>query len=89
MAPKIRKLDSRVKLVADHFGGTFPGDEKSDDFKTFLDLIKEKRLYVKVSGFERLYEGHGTGREGMKAIEPIVKAVVEAGPDQIVYGSDW
>ena len=89
MASLIRNLDPRIKMVADHFGGTFPGEENSPEFKTFIDLIKEKRIHVKVSGFERLYNGHGTGREGMKAIEPIVKAVIEAGPDQIVFGTDW
>ena len=89
MADLVRNMDSRVKMVADHFGGTFPGQETSDEFKTFISLVKEKRLHVKVSGFERLYDGHGTGKEGMKAIEPIVRAVLEAGPDQIVYGSDW
>ncbi|KAJ4370046.1 hypothetical protein N0V83_005810 [Neocucurbitaria cava] len=89
MAPIIRKMDPRIKLVADHFGGTFPGEEKTPEFQTFLELIREKRLFVKVSGFERLYEGHGVGRVGMEAIKPIVAAVVEAGPDQIVYGSDW
>ncbi|KAH8810933.1 hypothetical protein F5884DRAFT_262890 [Xylogone sp. PMI_703] len=87
MAEMIRtELDPRIKLVADHFGGTFPGEENSEDFKTFIDLIKEKRIYVKVSGFERLYHGHASG---MKAIEPIVKAVIEAGPDRIVFGTDW
>lgn len=91
MAPMIRtELDPRIKLVADHFGGTFPGEENSQEFKTFLELIHEKRIYVKVSGFERLYHGHEDGMKavgGMKAIEPIVKAVIEAGPDRIVFGT--
>ncbi|RFU33114.1 hypothetical protein B7463_g3226, partial [Scytalidium lignicola] len=87
MASMIRnELDPRIKLVADHFGGTFPSEENSEDFKTFIDLIKEKRIYVKVSGFERLYHGHASG---MKAIEPIVKAVIVAGPDRIIFGTDW
>jgi predicted TIM-barrel fold metal-dependent hydrolase len=89
MADMIRKMDPRIKMVADHFGGTFPGEENTPEFKTFIELVKEGRLNVKVSGFERLYHGYGTGREGMKAIEPIVKAVLEAGPDQIMFGTDW
>ena len=85
MAPMIRtELDPRIKLVADQFGGTFPGEETGEDFKTFIELIKEKRIYVKVSGFERLYHGHDGG---MKAIEPIVKAVIAAGPDRIMFGT--
>lgn len=89
MADMIRKMDPRIQMVADHFGGTFPGEEKTPEFQTFLELIREKRVHVKVSGFERLYHGHGSGRQGMKAIEPIAKAVIEAGPDQIVFGTDW
>lgn len=82
----IRAMDSRVKMVADHFGGTFPGEEKTADFDTFLELVREKRVWVKVSGFERLYHGHA-GK--MDVIEPIAKRVIEAGPDRIVFGTDW
>lgn len=89
MADLVRNMDPRIRMVADHFGGTFPGDEQKEEFNTFLALIRGKRLYVKISGFERLYHSHGTGREGMKAIEPIVKAILKAGPDQVIYGSDW
>ncbi|KAL1989388.1 hypothetical protein VTN96DRAFT_150 [Rasamsonia emersonii] len=87
MADFIRtKLDPRIQLVADHFGGTFPGEENSADFATFLDLIREKRLWVKISGFERLYHGHP---EGIEALTPIAKAIIAAGPDRIVFGTDW
>lgn len=86
MADMIRTMDPRVKMIADHFGGTFPGEENSPEFATFLDLVREKKVWVKVSGFERLYHGCETG---MEAIEPIVKAVIEAGPDQVIFGTDW
>lgn len=86
MANMIRGLDPRVKMVADHFGSTFPGDEKTPEFQTFLALVREKRLFVKISGFERLYHGHAAG---MDTLETTAKAIVEAGPDQIVFGTDW
>jgi predicted TIM-barrel fold metal-dependent hydrolase len=82
----LRDLDPRIKLVADHFGGTFPGDESSEEFQIFLDLVREGRVSVKLSGFERLYHGK---TDGMDSIKPIAKAIIDAGPDQIVYGSDW
>ncbi|KAH8903836.1 amidohydrolase 2 [Coniochaeta sp. PMI_546] len=81
-----RELDMRVKLVADHCGGTFPGDEKSEDFEKFVQMVREGFLFVKLSGFDRLYPGH---EGGMDAMEPIVKAIVEANPKRILYGSDW
>jgi predicted TIM-barrel fold metal-dependent hydrolase len=79
MAEMIRtELDSRIKLVADHLGGTFPGEESLPEFKTFLELIIEKRVYVKLSGFEPLYYGH---EGGIEVLTPIAKAIIEAGPD--------
>ncbi|KAJ9150976.1 2-pyrone-4,6-dicarboxylate lactonase [Coniochaeta hoffmannii] len=81
-----RELDMRVKLVADHCGGTYPGQEETEDFEKFLQLVREGFLFVKLSGFDRMY----AGREGgMAAMEPIVKAIVEANPKRILYGSDW
>lgn len=79
-----RELDMRVKLVADHCGGTYPGEEKSEHFEKFLQMVREGFLFVKLSGFDRLYPGH---EGGMDAMEPIVKAIVEANPKRILYGS--
>ena len=86
MAEDIRTLNTSTKLIADHFGAAFPGSEQTEDFQTFLDLVREKRVYVKISGFERLYHGHTSG---MDALEPIAKAIFEAGPDQVIFGTDW
>jgi predicted TIM-barrel fold metal-dependent hydrolase len=85
MAEFIRtELDPRIKLTADHLGGTFPGEESLPEFETFLELIREKRIYVKLSGFERLYHGHAGGIE---TVTPIAKAIIAAGPDRIVFGT--
>ena len=85
MAPMIRNdVDPRVKLIADHMGGAFPGDEKLEDFGVFLGLIRDGLLYVKLSGFERLYHGHSSG---MQTLESALKSVVAAGPERILYGS--
>lgn len=87
MADIIRnEIDPRVKMVADHMGGTFPHEADSEDFKVFLDLVREKKVFVKVSGFERLYNGYDNGIE---SVAPIAKAIIKAGPDQIVFGTDW
>ena len=86
MATDLRRLDPRTKIVADHFGATFPGMEQTDEFKIFLELVREKRIYVKISGFERLYHANSNG---MNALEPIAKAIFDVGPDQIIFGTDW
>ena len=61
MADDLRQLDPRTKIIADHFGAAFPGSENTVDFRTFLKLIREKKIYVKISAFERLYHGHAKG----------------------------
>lgn len=77
------ELDPRVKLVADHLGGAFPGDKDPKSFEFFTRLVRDGFLYVKLSG---LYHGQ---ESGMKSLEKIVKAIIVAGPETILYGSDW
>ncbi|KAI0141231.1 hypothetical protein GGR57DRAFT_487613 [Xylariaceae sp. FL1272] len=79
-------VDPRVRIVADHLCGAFPGDEALPEFQTVLDLVKDGLLYVKLSGFERLY--HGT-EASMDGLESITKAIVSANGRRILYGSDW
>ena len=44
MAGLIRnEIDPRIKMIADHMGGTFPGEENTEDFKVFLELVREKK----------------------------------------------
>lgn len=78
------EIDPRVKLVADHFGKAAPGDEELEEFQVFLNLIRDGHVYVKLSGFERLYHGH---ESGIDALEPAAKAIIAAGPERILYGS--
>jgi predicted TIM-barrel fold metal-dependent hydrolase len=78
------EIDPRVKLVADHFGKATPGSEKGQDFQVFLKLIKDGYVYVKLSGFERLYHGYDIG---IDSLGPAAKAIIEAGPERILYGS--
>lgn len=84
MADMLRGLPQGVKLIADHCGGTYPGEEKLEEFEKFIALVRDGLLYVKLSGFDRLYPGH---EGGMDVMEPIVKAIVAAGPDRVIYGS--
>ncbi|KAK3725857.1 hypothetical protein LTR37_000005 [Vermiconidia calcicola] len=86
MADNMRNLDPRTRVVAEHFGGAGPGDEEGAEFRTLLQLLREKRVYFELSAFTRLCHDHPAG---LDAMAPLVKAVVEAGPDRVPYGSDW
>lgn len=81
----ILKLDNRIKIVADHFGSAYPGDENKPEFQALLHLISE-RVFVKLAAFERLYDGHP---EGVESLTGVAEAIVKAGPDRILYASDW
>ncbi|KIW00517.1 uncharacterized protein PV09_08033 [Verruconis gallopava] len=85
MAEFFSRLDPRIKVVADHFGAARPGDEDKPEFKSFLDLVSE-RVYVKLAAFERLYGAHP---DGVDSLAPVAEAIIKAGPDRIMYASDW
>ena len=86
MTDELLQLDSRTRLIADHLGSSFPGCETQPEFASFVSLVRKKRIHVKISGFERMYHSHP---DGMDSLKGIISAIVEAGPDQIIFGSDW
>ncbi|KAJ3546140.1 hypothetical protein NM208_g2153 [Fusarium decemcellulare] len=86
IAPTIEALPESTKIVADHWAGFRPGDETSPEFQTFLELVRQRRIFVKLSAFERQYHGNPNGASAM---EPLARALVAAGSDRLIYGSDW
>jgi predicted TIM-barrel fold metal-dependent hydrolase len=77
---------SPVPAVFDHFGGadaklglTQPG------FADLLDLVKAGNAYVKISGAYRL----STQAPDYPDAAPFAKALIEANPDRIIWGTDW
>lgn len=86
LAPVIAALPADTKVIADHFGGFRPGDEQSAEFGVFLDLVRRGKLFVKLSAFDRQYHNHPFG---IAALEGLVRKLVEAGPDRLVFASDW
>lgn len=87
LADVLRELDPRVKVLADHFAGVFPGEEETEDFGTLLELLKEGNVFVKLSALDRV--AFANPAHGLPDLAPLVKAFVEANPDRILYGSDW
>lgn len=84
--PVIEALPQSTKLVADHWAGFRPGQESSAEFEAFLGLVRRRRIFVKLSAFERQYHGHP---EGIASLEPMARALIEAGRDRILFASDW
>jgi predicted TIM-barrel fold metal-dependent hydrolase len=83
LAPRLRALP--VPFVIDHMGHmpaqlglAHPG------FATLLTLVREGNCWVKLSGAYRI-----TAKYPYEEAAPIAKALVEAAPERMVWGSDW
>ncbi|KAL1872987.1 hypothetical protein Daus18300_004128 [Diaporthe australafricana] len=89
-------VDSGVTFAFDHFGHTLVGSKtnvsmntydpyRTPGFRELIDLVQKKLMFVKISGPYRdsnqapLYED----------MRVVAETIINAGPDMVVYGSDW
>ena len=76
----------KVPFVIDHMGRVKaehgPGQKP---FRMLLELMKNERAWVKVSGPERIASG---GRPFHDAV-PFARALIEAAPDRVLWGTDF
>jgi len=84
LAPVIAGLG--VDVVIDHMGA---GDgllaESRAGFDDVLGLLRDGRVWVKVSGANRVSRQGG----GFEDAVPVIRALVEANPARAVWGTDW
>ena len=76
----------RVPFIVDHMGRVEAGhglDQKP--FRQLLDLMKNERAWVKVSGSERV---SSAGRPFHDAM-PFARALIEAAPGRVLWGTDF
>ena len=75
-------IESGVKLVIDHYGNPNPAQgENSPGFQAALRAMQSGRCWVKVSA---PYRSQGCDHRALAA-----KLVAEAGPERLLFGSDW
>jgi 2-pyrone-4,6-dicarboxylate lactonase len=84
LAPAL--LRAPVPVVIDHMAriDASLGVDQSD-FRKLLELLRDDRIWVKVSGAERVSR---TGPPYEDAI-PFARALVEAAGDRVLWGTDW
>jgi predicted TIM-barrel fold metal-dependent hydrolase len=75
-----------VEVVIDHFGMAQARDGiRQDGFAALLDLVKARKAYVKLSAPYRI----SRQAPGYADAAPIARALIAAGPDRMLWASDW
>lgn len=75
-----------LTYVIDHMCRTMADKgHRHPDYVAFTERLKTGRYWVKISGADR---NTRTGRP-YRDTAPFMRAIVEAAPDQVVWGSDW
>jgi predicted TIM-barrel fold metal-dependent hydrolase len=84
LAPRLRRLP--VPFVVDHMGH-MPTTAGLDHpgFQKLVGLVREGRCWIKLSGAYRL----SAQEYPYSDVVPFARALVEADPSRMVWGSDW
>ena len=81
----LRKLP--VPFVIDHMGRIkSEGGLDQQPLKDLLELLADERAHVKISGGERVAS---RGKRPFHDAVPIARAIIEAAPDRVIWGTDW
>ncbi|HEY3484341.1 MAG TPA: amidohydrolase family protein, partial [Ilumatobacteraceae bacterium] len=73
--------------LIDHMGRVPVTDGLDQEpFQALLELLRDERAWVKVSGAERLT---ATGAPPYDDVVPFARALIDAAPDRILWGTDW
>jgi predicted TIM-barrel fold metal-dependent hydrolase len=75
-----------VPMVIDHMGRVKAADGlEQKPFKVLLEFMKNESCWVKVCGAERV---SSLGPPFTDAL-PFARALIEAAPDRVLWGTDW
>ncbi|WP_108258780.1 amidohydrolase family protein [Mangrovicoccus ximenensis] len=74
--------DQPRTLVFDHFGGAQPDASAQPDAEALVSLVASGKAYVKLSV-------KGGPRDDYSVFDPLAAALVEAGPDRVLWGTNW
>jgi predicted TIM-barrel fold metal-dependent hydrolase len=76
----------RVPMVIDHMGRVKAADGlRQKPFQMLLEWMKHENFWVKICGAERV---SSSGPPFTDAV-PFARALVEAAPDRVLWGTDW
>jgi predicted TIM-barrel fold metal-dependent hydrolase len=85
--------DLPVTTVIDHIARIHPPDGLDQPaFALLLDLLKEDRFWTKICCVDKISaapEGGSNGSVPYADVIPYARAVIEAAPGRVIWGSDW
>lgn len=85
-ALKSQLAEAPVPLVFDHFAGAQAEfGPQQPGFDAVLELVRSGKAYVKISGAYRASKQ----APDYPPVAPLARALIEANPDRLVWGSDW
>ena len=87
--PQYAELLDRMPCpyVIDHMARVpVSGGVEQEPFQQLLELIRDERCWVKVSGAERLT---ADGPPPYDDVVPFARALLDAAPDRVLWGTDW
>jgi 2-pyrone-4,6-dicarboxylate lactonase len=81
-----------IPVVIDHIARVKPMEGLNQPaFQLLLDLMKSKKVWVKVSGADKICNTKVHSYFGLPFVEviPFARAVIAAAPDRVIWGTDW
>jgi predicted TIM-barrel fold metal-dependent hydrolase len=79
-----------VPFVIDHMGRTMVEDGPDQPaFSLLLDLLKDERAWVKLSGPERISASLSGGPFPYADVVPYAQRLIAAAPERVLWGTDW
>jgi 2-pyrone-4,6-dicarboxylate lactonase len=81
-----------IPVIIDHIARIKPAEGLNQPaFQLLLDLMKSKNVWVKVSGADKICNTKVHSYFGLPFVEviPFARAVIEAAPDRVIWGTDW
>lgn len=87
---RIRSLPGPV--VFDHIARANPAEGPGQPaFQLLLDLMKDKRFWVKLSGIDKICKLDLYSDKGLtyRDVVPFGRAVIEMAPERVIWGTDW
>lgn len=77
---------TKIGIVIDHMGMPDAAlGVGQPGFQALLRLLRTGRVWAKLAGADRITRGTGRLRDAL----PFMRALAEAGPQRLVWGSDW